>query len=137
MGEFLALAVSLEHLGNTNDNSKALVLAETLDDATDTFLENDKSPSRKVGELDNRGSHFYLALYWAQGIANQDKNTELRAEFTPIAEALSNNEEKIISELNEIQGQAVNIGAYYQPNDAIASEAMRPSTTLNTILQSL
>jgi isocitrate dehydrogenase len=127
----------LEHLGNTNDNSKALVLAETLDDATDTFLENDKSPSRKVGELDNRGSHFYLALYWAQGIANQDKNAELKAEFTPIAKALSNNEERIISELNEIQGQAVNIGAYYQPNDAIASEAMRPSTTLNTILQSV
>ncbi|MBT6082056.1 MAG: NADP-dependent isocitrate dehydrogenase [Polaribacter sp.] len=137
LGEFLALAVSLEHLGNTNDNSKALVLAETLDDATDTFLENDKSPSRKVGELDNRGSHFYLALYWAQGIANQDKNAELKAEFTPIAKALSNNEERIISELNEIQGQAVNIGAYYQPNDAIASEAMRPSTTLNTILQSV
>ena len=137
LGEFLALAVSLEHLGNTNDNSKALVLAETLDDATDTFLENDKSPSRKVGELDNRGSHFYLALYWAQGIANQDKNAELKAQFTPIAKALSNNEERIISELNEIQGQAVNIGAYYQPNDAIASEAMRPSTTLNTILQSV
>ena len=137
LGEFLALAVSLEHLGNTNDNSKALVLAETLDDATDTFLENDKSPSRKVGELDNRGSHFYLALYWAQGIANQDKNAELKAQFTPIAKALSNNKEKIITELNEIQGQAVNIGAYYQPNDAIASEAMRPSTTLNTILQSV
>ena len=100
-------------------------------------MENDKSPSRKVGELDNRGSHFYLALYWAQGIANQDKNAELKAEFTPIAKALSNNEERIISELNEIQGQAVNIGAYYQPNDAIASEAMRPSTTLNTILQSV
>jgi len=137
LGEFLALAVSLEHLGNTNDNSKALVLAETLDDATDTFLENDKSPSRKVGELDNRGSHFYLALYWAQGIANQDKNAELKAQFTPIAKALSNNKEKIITELNEIQGQTVNIGAYYQPNDAIASEAMRPSTTLNTILQSV
>ena len=137
LGEFLALAVSLEHLGNTNDNSKALVLAETLDDATDTFLENDKSPSRKVGELDNRGSHFYLALYWAQGIANQDKNAELKAEFTPIAKALSNNKEKIITELNEIQGQAVNIGAYYQPNDAIATEAMRPSATLNTILQSV
>ena len=137
LGEFLALAVSLEHLGNTNDNSKDLVLAETLDDATDTFLENDKSPSRKVGELDNRGSHFYLALYWAQGIANQDKNAELKAQFTPIAKALSNNKEKIITELNEIQGQAVNIGAYYQPNDAIASEAMRPSTTLNTILQSV
>ena len=137
LGEFLALAVSLEHLGNTNDNSKALVLAETLDDATDTFLENDKSPSRKVGELDNRGSHFYLALYWAQGIANQDKNAELKAEFTPIAKALSNNEERIITELNEIQGQAVNIGAYYQPNEAIATEAMRPSTTLNTILQSV
>lgn len=137
LGEFLALAVSLEHLGNTNDNSKALVLAETLDDATDTFLENDKSPSRKVGELDNRGSHFYLALYWAQGIANQDKNAELKAQFTPIAKALSNNKEKIITELNEIQGQAVNIGTYYQPNDAIATEAMRPSTTLNTILQSV
>ncbi len=137
LGEFLALAVSLEHLGNTNDNSKALVLAETLDDATDTFLENDKSPSRKVGELDNRGSHFYLALYWAQGIANQDKNAELKAQFTPIAKALSNNKEKIITELNEIQGQAVNIGAYYQPNDAIATEAMRPSATLNTILQSV
>ena len=106
LGEFLALAVSLEHLGNTNDNSKALVLAETLDDATDTFLENDKSPSRKVGELDNRGSHFYLALYWAQGIANQDKNAELKAQFTPIAKALSNNKEKIITELNEIQGQS-------------------------------
>jgi isocitrate dehydrogenase len=134
LGEFLALAVSLEHLGNTNDNAKALVLAETLDDATDTFLENDKSPSRKAGELDNRGSHFYLALYWAQGLANQNKNAELKAEFTPIAEALSNNEAKIISELNEIQGEAVNIGAYYQPNEELASKAMRPNSTLNTIL---
>jgi isocitrate dehydrogenase len=134
LGEFLALAVSLEHLGNTNDNAKALVLAETLDDATDTFLENDKSPSRKAGELDNRGSHFYLALYWAQGLANQDKNSELKAEFTPIAEALSTNEEKIITELNEIQGKAVNIGGYYQPNEELATKAMRPNSTLNSIL---
>ena len=117
LGEFLALAVSLEHLGNTNDNSKALVLAETLDDATDTFLENDKSPSRKVGELDNRGSHFYLALYWAQGIANQDKNAELKAEFTPIAKALSNNEEKFYR-IKRNSRTTVNIGAYYQPNDS-------------------
>jgi isocitrate dehydrogenase len=134
LGEFLALAVSLEHLGNTNNNDKALVLAETLDDATDTFLENDKSPSRRAGELDSRGSHFYLALYWAQGLANQDKNAELKAEFTPIAEALSSNEEKIISELNEIQGKAVNIGGYYKPNEELATKAMRPNSTLNSIL---
>jgi isocitrate dehydrogenase len=134
LGEFLALAVSLEHLGNTNNNSKALVLAETLDDATDKFLDNDKSPSRKVGELDNRGSHFYLALYWAEALANQDKNAALKAEFKIIAESLIKNEEKIISELHNNQGAAVNIGGYYQPNDALADVAMRPNSTLNSIL---
>jgi isocitrate dehydrogenase len=134
LGEFLALAVSLEHLGNTNDNARALVLAETLDEATDKFLDNDKSPSRKVGEQDNRGSHFYLALYWAQGLANQNKNIELKNEFTPLAEALAKNEDKIVSELNEIQGTAVNIGGYYKPNEELATKAMRPNNILNTLL---
>jgi isocitrate dehydrogenase len=134
LGEFLALAVSLEHLGNTNNNPKALVLAETLDYATDKFLDNDKSPSRKVGELDNRGSHFYLALYWAEALANQDKNTALKAEFKIIAESLIKNEENIISELNDNQGATVNIGGYYQPNNALADAAMRPNSTLNSIL---
>jgi isocitrate dehydrogenase len=134
LGEFLALAVSLEHLGNTNNNPKALVLAETLDYATDKFLDNNKSPSRKVGELDNRGSHFYLALYWAEALANQDKNAALKAEFKNIAESLIKNEEKIISELNDNQGATINIGGYYQPNDALADTAMRPNSTLNSIL---
>jgi isocitrate dehydrogenase len=134
LGEFLALAVSLEHLGNTNDNARALVLAETLDEATDKFLDNDKSPSRKVGQQDNRGSHFYLALYWAQGLANQNKNIELKNEFTPLAEALAKNEDKIVSELNEIQGTAVNIGGYYKPNEELATKAMRPNNILNTLL---
>jgi isocitrate dehydrogenase len=134
LGEFLALAVSLEHLGNTTNNPKALVLAETLDYATDKFLDNNKSPSRKVGELDNRGSHFYLALYWAEALANQDKNAALKAEFKIIAESLIKNEEKIISELNDNQGATVNIGGYYQPNDALADVAMRPNSTLNSIL---
>ncbi len=134
LGEFLALAVSLEHLGNTNDNAKALVLAETLDEATDKFLDNDKSPSRKVGEQDNRGSHFYLALYWAQGLANQNKNIELKNEFTALAEALAKNEDKIVSELNEIQGTALNIGGYYKPNEELATKAMRPNNILNTLL---
>ena len=134
LGEFLALAVSLEHLGNVNNNSKALILAETLDDATDKFLENDKSPSRKVGEMDNRGSHFYLALYWAEGLANQNKDAELKSEFTKIYTDLKANENKIITELNEIQGKAVTIGGYYKPNDQLADSAMRSNNTLNTIL---
>ncbi|SDS13631.1 isocitrate dehydrogenase [Polaribacter sp. KT25b] len=135
LGEFFALAVSLEHLGTTTNNSKALVLAETLDDATDKFLENDKSPSRKVGEIDNRGSHFYLALYWAEALANQDKNAELKAEFTSIAETLTKNELKIISELNSIQGNSVDIGGYYLPNEDLTDAAMRPNSTLNSILK--
>ncbi|PQB06441.1 isocitrate dehydrogenase (NADP(+)) [Polaribacter filamentus] len=135
LGEFLALAVSLEHLGTTNNNPKALVLSETLDEATDKFLENDKSPSRNVGELDNRGSHFYLALYWAEALANQNKNAELKAEFTVIAEALSKNEAKIISELSTNQGNSLDIGGYYLQNEDLATAAMRPNSTLNSILK--
>ena len=134
LGEFLALAVSLEHLGNANNNSKALILAETLDDATDKFLDNDKSPSRKVGELDNRGSHFYLAMYWAEGLANQDKDATLKTEFTTIANNLKENEAKIVAELNAIQGSSINIGGDYKPNDPLADIAMRPNSTLNSII---
>ncbi|MCI2227769.1 NADP-dependent isocitrate dehydrogenase [Polaribacter sp. MSW13] len=137
LGEFLALAVSLEHLGNTTNNSKALVLSETLDDATDKFLDNKKSPSRKVGELDNRGSHFYLALYWAEALANQDKDSELKAQFKIVAASLKENETKIISELNEIQGKPVNIGGYYKPTEELVNNSMRPNSTLNAILSSI
>ncbi|TDQ29906.1 NADP-dependent isocitrate dehydrogenase [Tenacibaculum caenipelagi] len=137
LGEFLALAVSLEHLGDTNNNNKAKILAETLDDATDTLLENKKGPSRKTGELDNRGSHFYLAMYWAQSLATQDKDAELKAQFAPIAEKLAANEAAIVDELNSVQGKAVNIGGYYEPNDTLANDVMRPSKTLNEILQSI
>tara|TARA_R110001632_G_scaffold43376_6_gene110083 strand:- start:85469 stop:87694 length:2226 start_codon:yes stop_codon:yes gene_type:complete len=137
LGEFLALAVSLEHLGDTNDNNKAKVLAETLDEATDKFLDNMKSPSRKVGELDNRGSHFYLALYWAEALANQNKDEELKNQFYSIANTLTINENTIISELNSIQGKAINIGGYYLPNSNLADNAMRPSKTLNSILKSI
>jgi len=137
LGEFLALAVSLEHLGNSNNNSKALVLAETLEDATDKFLENDKSPSRKVGEIDNRGTHFYLAMYWAEGLANQNKDTELKSSFSIISNSLKANEDKIINDLNKIQGNSNSIGGYYQPNDSLADTAMRPNATLNSILDSI
>jgi isocitrate dehydrogenase len=135
LGEFLALAVSLEHLGTVNNNKKATILSEKLDNATDTLLDNRKSPSRKSGELDNRGSHFYLALYWAQELANQNEDLELKAEFSKIASALETNEYKIIKELNEIQGDAMNIGGYFEPNDVLADAAMRPNSTLNSILQ--
>jgi isocitrate dehydrogenase len=137
LGEFLALAVSLEHLGENYENSKALVLAETLDNATTKFLMNDKSPSRKVGELDNRGSHFYLAMYWAQELANQDKDEELKQVFAPIASELSNNESTIINELNNAQGPAVDIDGYYFPDTSLASKAMRPSSTFNNVLESI
>ena len=133
LGEFLALAVSLEHLGTVHNNKKAIVLSETLDNATDKFLDNRKSPSRKAGELDNRGSHFYLALYWAEELANQNEDLELKAEFTKVAENLASNETKIIKELNEIQGSPVNIGGYYKPNDVLINAAMRPNSTLNSI----
>ena len=137
LGEFLALAVSLDHFGNTNDNAKAKVLAKTLDDATEEFLDNKRSPSRKVGELDNRGSHFYLALYWAKALATQSKDLELKNQFSPISLALSTNEQKIINELNAIQGKSTNVGGYYLPNNEVAKKAMQPSITLNNIIKSL
>ncbi|MCG8184278.1 NADP-dependent isocitrate dehydrogenase [Tenacibaculum piscium] len=137
LGEFLALAVSLEHLGTSTNNPKANVLAETLDDATDKLLDTKKGPSRKTGELDNRGSHFYLAMYWAEALANQNKETTLKTQFTPIAEKLAKNEAVIVNELNKVQGKAVNIGGYYKPNDTLTDNVMKPSETLNTILQSI
>tara|TARA_B100000787_G_scaffold64358_1_gene47285 strand:+ start:30177 stop:32402 length:2226 start_codon:yes stop_codon:yes gene_type:complete len=137
LGEFLALAVSLEHFGNTNNNSKALVLAETLDEATDMFLDHKKSPSRKVGELDNRGSHFYLASYWAKALANQNKDTELKNKFSSVAEELATKEQKIITELNSVQGDLINIGGYYLPSEDLADKAMRPSYTLNKVLENI
>ena len=135
LGEFLALGVSLEHLAETNDNPKAAILAKTLDQATEQFLNEDKSPSRKVGELDNRGSHFYLGMYWAQALADQDENSELKAEFQPIAEALTNGEDQIIEELNEAQGKPNDLKGYYKPEDAIVSDLMRPSSSLNAIIK--
>ena len=137
LGEILALGVSLEHLGQTLQNEKALVLSETLDQATEKFLANDKSPARKIGQLDNRGSHFYIALYWAQALAAQDKNGELKAYFTPIAEALTANEAKIDKELIEAQGKKQEIGGYYQPNESLLNKAMRPSDTLNAIINKM
>ncbi|ESU28797.1 isocitrate dehydrogenase, NADP-dependent [Flavobacterium limnosediminis JC2902] len=137
LGEFLALGASLEHLGQTQNNAKALVLAETLDEANDKFLKNDKSPARKVGQIDNRGSHFYLAMYWAEALANQTKDAELQAKFAPIAAELSANEAKIDAELIGSQGKPQNIGGYYQPSFALTEKAMRPSETLNAILKKL
>ncbi|MBE99743.1 NADP-dependent isocitrate dehydrogenase [Flavobacterium coralii] len=137
LGEFLALGVSLEHLGQTFGNEKALVLSETLDQANEKFLENDKSPARRLGGIDNRGSHFYLALYWAQALAAQDKDTELKNTFTPIAEALTANEAKINQELIDAQGKPQDIGGYYHPDEEKTFAAMRPSTTLNDILAKL
>lgn len=137
LGEFLALAVSLEHLGETFNNDRAKVLAEALDKATGQFLEKDKSPSRKVNELDNRGSHYYLALYWAQALAEQGKDAELQAVFSKIAQQLADNEQKIIDELNAAQGSPVDIGGYYNPDHEKVSRAMRPSATLNEIIKSV
>jgi isocitrate dehydrogenase len=134
LGEFLALAVSLEHLGSVYDNPKALVLAETLDQATEKFLQNDKSPARRIGQIDNRGSHFYLAMYWAAALAAQTKDKELQAIFTPIAKELEENEAKINAELIATQGKTQDIGGYYQPNPELTSKAMRPSATFNAIL---
>ena len=134
LGEFLALGASLEHLGQTLNNSKALILAETLDVATEKFLANDKSPARKIGQIDNRGSHFYLAMYWAEALAAQDKNAELKAIFAPIAAAFNENEAKINAELIAAQGKPQNIGGHYQPNPELTNKAMRPSETFNAIL---
>lgn len=135
LGEFLALAVSFEHMAQTTNNKKAQVLADTLDRATGKFLDNGKSPSRKVKELDNRGSHFYLAMYWAQELASQTDDVELKELFAKVSEALTSNEDKIVTELNEVQGQPMDIGGYYKPDDNLGFKAMRPSATLNGALE--
>jgi isocitrate dehydrogenase len=137
LGEFLALGVSLEHLGQVFNNQKALVLSETLDTATEKFLDTDKSPARKVGQIDNRGSHFYLTLYWAQALAAQNKDAELKSIFEPIAKELTDNEAKINSELIGAQGTHQEIGGYYKPNQDLLFKAMRPSGTFNAILSKL
>jgi len=137
LGEFLALQVSLEDLAGKTGNAKAKVLAAALDVANGQFLDSDKSPSRKVGELDNRGSHFYLALYWAQALAAQSDDAELAARFAPVAEQLSSHEAKIVEELNSAQGVAVDIGGYYRPDPAKTSVAMRSSVTLNSLIDAV
>ena len=137
LGEFFALAASLEHLAETTGNKKAMVLAETLDKANGKFLEENKSPGRKLGTLDNRGSHFYLTLYWAQALASQDEDAELKRIFTPVAAELATNEQNIVAELAAVQGKPTDIGGYYRPDDAKASAVMRPSATFNRILSSI
>lgn len=137
LGEFLALAASFEHLAKTTGNARAQVLANTLDAATGTFLNENKSPSRRVGEIDNRGSHFYLAKFWAEELAAQGEDADLAAKFAPVAEAMAANEEKIVAELLEVQGSPVDLGGYYKPEDAKASAVMRPSATLNVVVEGL
>ncbi|MDL5366956.1 NADP-dependent isocitrate dehydrogenase [Xanthomonas sp. NCPPB 2654] len=137
LGEFLALAASLEHLGQRERSARIGVLARTLDQANGQFLDNDKSPSRKVGELDNRGSHFYLAMYWAQALAAQDEDAALNARFAPLAKQLTENEAAIVAELNGVQGKPVDIQGYYRPNLELVSQAMRPSATFNAALATL
>lgn len=137
LGEFLALAESLNHLGETTGNAKAKILAKTLDQANGKFLDSNKSPSRKAGELDNRGSHFYLALYWIQALAEQSEDAQLKAQFEPVAKSLTADEAKVVAELNGVQGQAVDIGGYYHPDQAKTRQAMRPSATLNAALERL
>jgi isocitrate dehydrogenase len=134
LGEFLALAVSLEHQGDVTKNTVARALGSALDRATEKLLENGKSPSRKCGELDNRGSHFYLALYWAEELAGQDEEPALKERFGPLARELGASEATIIDELNRVQGHPVDVGGYYAPDAGRASRAMRPSATLNGIL---
>jgi isocitrate dehydrogenase len=137
LGEFLALAVSLEHVATTFDNPKAKVLADTLDAATGIFLQENKSPTRRLGGIDNRGSHFYLTLYWARELAAQDADAELKALFSPVSEKLGAAEQTIVDELIGAQGSATDIGGYYLPDDAKAGAAMRPSATLNSIIDGL
>ncbi len=137
LGEFLALAVSLEHLSEVSKNPKALILSEALDEATEKLLDNNQSPSRKVGELDNRGSHFYLAKYWAEAISNQSKDLDMKNSFGKIALMFNAEEKNIVKELIDVQGKEVNIGGYYEPNEALTSQVMRPSETLNKILKTL
>jgi len=137
LGEFLALAVSFEHLASVNDNPKAALLSRTLDEATDLFLRNNKSPSRKVNEPDNRASHFYLALYWALALAEQDEDSEIKAAFSSIASQLTEQEEAIASELLEVQGEPADLGGYYLPDDDKVTALMRPSPIFNAIIASL
>ncbi|MCT9818864.1 NADP-dependent isocitrate dehydrogenase [Microbacterium sp. W1N] len=137
LGEFFALAASLEHLAQRTGNARAQILADTLDAATGTFLENDKSPGRALGTIDNRGSHFYLALYWVQELARQSADAELAAAFAPVAEQLAAAEDAIVAELNAVQGEAVEIGGYYHPDAALVATVMRPSQTLNTIIDGI
>jgi isocitrate dehydrogenase len=137
LGEFLALAESLDHMARATSNAKAKVFAEALHKANTKFLDSDKSPSRKVGELDTRGSHFYLALYWAEALAAQTQDAELQARFTKVAKQLKDNEAKIVAELNAAQGRAVDLGGYYRPKPAVASKAMRPSPTFNAIVDAI
>lgn len=137
LGEFLALAVSLEHLGTKYDNPKAIVLADALDEATEKYLDNSKSPSRNTKEIDNRGSHFYLAMYWADALSKQDKDQDLKKVFTPIAKELKENEDKINKELIDAQGHKMDIGGYYEPTEKLVYEAMRPSKTFNSILSEI
>ena len=133
LGEFLALAVSLDHIGS----DKAKLLGATLDDATTEALLNNKSPQRKVNQLDNRGSHFYLALYWAKALAAQDEDADLKAEFAPVAETLAEQETAILEELNRVQGQPVELSGYYAPDEAALVQAMRPSATFNGIVDAI
>ena len=137
LGEFLALAVSLEDLAHKKDNNKAGILATTLDAATGQLLDNGKSPSRRTGELDNRGNHFYLAMYWAQALAEQTADAELQKHFAPLAKALADNEDKIVEELNSVQGKSVDIGGYYMPDAEKTEAVMRPSATLNSVLDTV
>jgi len=137
LGEFLALTVSLEHLAKNDNNPKAQILADTLDEATEQLLTNDKSPSRKTGEIDNRGSHFYLALYWAEALAAQDEDSELKALFTPFAKQLRDNEDAIVNELNNAQGNTVDIQGYYYADEEKAAKIMRPSSLFNDAIASL
>jgi isocitrate dehydrogenase len=137
LGEFLALAASLEHLANHTGNPSAQVLADALDAANAKFLDNDKSPGRKLGTIDNRGSHFYLAMYWAQALAEQTADAELQAKFAPLARALTQNEAKIVEELIAVQGKPVEIGGYYKPDMGKLATAMRPSATFNAALAAL
>ncbi|MGI9548344.1 MAG: NADP-dependent isocitrate dehydrogenase [Flavobacteriaceae bacterium] len=137
LGEFLALGVSLEFFGEKYNNQKAIILSTTLDEATEEFLDNNRSPSRKVGELDTRGSHFYLGYYWAKALARQDKDQELKEIFTAVASQFDKQQETILNELLEAQGNPQNVGGYYKPDDLLASKAMRPSSTLNSILEGI
>jgi isocitrate dehydrogenase len=137
LGEFLALQASLEHLAQTQNNSKAQILADALDEANAKFLAEDKSPGRKLGTIDNRGSHFYLATYWAEALANQTKDAEIASKFAPVAKALTENESIINGELIGSQGKAQEIDGYYRPDFAKTDAAMRPSATLNAIVNGI